>query len=398
LRLAWLSPLPPTPSGIADYSAELLPLIAERAAVDAFSPPQRGRPEIPGVSVYPPDAFPERRGSYDAAFYHLGNNPFHAFVYHRARDDGGGVAVFHDAVLHHLIDWLSFGQGRLDYAGYASVVEAEYGNIGRRLADLRTRGVATEFEKFLFPLTVEVARRARAIVVHSHGVRDRLAEVAPNVPSSVIPHHAQPAPRGLAGITARKARAQLGLPEEAFLVGHFGFITKPKQPGAVLRGFARLVQRRPDSILLVVGENQTPGRGMDRFVRTLGIAGRARFTGYVDLTRFYLYLKAADAVVNLRYPTAGETSGTFARALAEVKATVVNNLGSFAEIPGDVSLKVEVDEDQEQAVGGHLVRLAEDPNLRRTLGNHARAYAANELDPRRCAEMYLDMARAVASA
>ena len=64
--------------------------------------------------------------------------------------------------------------------------------------------------------------------------------------------------------------------------------------------------------------------------------------GYVDLTQFYLYLKALDAMINLRYPSAGESSGTFARALAEGRAVIVNNYGSFAEVPGDVALKVEM--------------------------------------------------------
>jgi glycosyltransferase involved in cell wall biosynthesis len=393
VRLAWFSPLPPTPSGIADYSAELLPVIAERSTIDVFCPPDRGRAEIDGASVRPPDAF--RQDSYDAVFHHLGNNPFHDFVYRSALDTPEGIAVFHDAVLHHLIDWLSFGEGRLDHQGYADVLEGEYGKVGKRLADLRTRGMATDFEKFLFPLTGLVARRARA-VVHSHGVRDRMLEVAPDAEIFVIPHHAQPAPRSVAGVTRREARARLGLPAEAFLVGHFGFITRPKQPGPVLRGFARLAERR-DALLLVVGENQTPGRALERFTRKLGIHDRVQLTGYVDLTRFYLYLRSVDVVVNLRYPTAGETSGTFARALAEGKATIVNNLGSFAEIPDDVSLKVEVDEDQVEALAGHLIRLAEDPNLRRSLGNHAQAFAATELDPRRCAEMYLEVAREVVS-
>jgi glycosyltransferase involved in cell wall biosynthesis len=393
VRLAWLSPLPPTPSGIADYSAELVPLIAERSTVDVVCPPHRGRAEIDGASVLSPESFSP--DGYDAVFHHLGNNPFHDFVYRHAREHPG-VAVFHDVVLHHLIDWLSFAQGRRDSRGYANALESEYGEVGRRLVDLRSRGVVTELERFLFPLSGHVAREARAIVVHSHGVRDRMIEVAPGAEIFVIPHHAQPAPRTVAGVTRREARERLGLPADAFVVGHFGFITKPKQPGPMLRGFARLAERR-DALLLLVGENQTAGRALDRFTRRLGIQDRVRLTGYVDLPQFYLYLKSADVVVNLRYPTAGETSGTFARALAEGKATIVNNLGSFAEVPDDVALKVEVDEDQAEALGRHLVRVSEDPNLRRSLGNHAQAYAATELDPRRCAEMYLEVARSISN-
>jgi glycosyltransferase involved in cell wall biosynthesis len=116
-------------------------------------------------------------------------------------------------------------------------------------------------------------------------------------------------------------------------------------------------------------------------------------TGYVDMVRFALYLKAVDVVVNLRYPTAGEASGTFTRALAEGRATIVSNLGSFAEYPDQVCLKVEVDGDQAEQVGDHLIRLAEGPAFKGKLELAARRHAEVLLDPRRCARMYLEAAR-----
>ena len=71
----------------------------------------------------------------------------------------------------------------------------------------------------------------------------------------------------------------------------------------------------------------------------------------------------------------------------------MNNLGSFAEIPPDVALKVEVDEDQGAAVGQHLIRLADDPQFRSGIESNARRYAATVLDPIRCRDLYLSMAR-----
>ena len=86
--------------------------------------------------------------------------------------------------------------------------------------------------------------------------------------------------------------------------------------------------------------------GVDELLRSRGLHGRVRLTGYVDLVRFHLYLKAVDAVVNLRYPSAGEASGTFTRALAEGRAVIASNLGAFVDVPSGVCLKVEVDGDQ----------------------------------------------------
>jgi glycosyltransferase involved in cell wall biosynthesis len=399
VRLAWFSPLPPIASGIADYSAELLPLIAEEAEVDVYTPGPgfRKRLRVPdGVAVQRPSSFGRQADRYDAVFYHLGNNPHHEYVYHVARERPG-IAVFHDFVLHHLIAHL-YAAERPDWDRYRAALTEELGELGGTLTQLRVRGAGSGTEHFLFPLNRHIASRARAIVVHSEEAREKMADVAPGRPISVIPHHAGTPPAEVDGLTRESARAELGLPTGAFIAGQFGFITFPKQPAAVLRGFARLLERRPDALLLLVGQNQTPGRALDLLIRSVGVEDRVRVVGFVDLATFYRYLRAVDVVVNLRYPSAGEASGTFARALAEGRAVIANNLGSFAEVPPDVALKVEVDADQAKEVGRDLIRLAEDPGFRASLEQRARHYARTVLDPRRCAGLYLEVARSAANA
>ena len=120
---------------------------------------------------------------------------------------------------------------------------------------------------------------------------------APGVPVTQIPHHAGVSPPALAGVTRAEARARLGLPADAFLVGQFGFITKPKQPAAVLDGFARLLARRPDALLLVVGENQV-GVGVEQMLARRGLQFVYEFNPlwYVlEIVRYPLMHAAAPA-------------------------------------------------------------------------------------------------------
>jgi glycosyltransferase involved in cell wall biosynthesis len=380
------------PSGIADYSSELLPLVAEVADVEVICP----RPSLlrrakapPGIAIRPPERF--RPDRYDAIYYHLGNNPWHTFVY-EASLRHTGICVFHDVVMHHLIAHAMVESGE-QVERYRSLLGAEHGDPGSRVARLKVLGVASDFEKFLFPLSGHVVSRAAGVVVHSLDSRDRLlAAGRMDVPMEVIPHHAGAPPPQVEGIDRSEARRRLGLPQDAFLVGHLGFVTLPKQPGALVAGFARLFGERPDAKLLVVGADNTGG-AFERTARRHGVHHAVVSTGYVDLPAFYLNLKALDVVVNLRYPTAGESSGTFARALGEGRATIVNNYGSFAEVPRDVALKVEVDGDQAGELGEHLVRLAGDPELRSTLEANAREYARTILDPARCRDLYVAFAR-----
>jgi len=388
VRLAWLTPLPPMPSGISDYSAELLPLVAERAEVEVFCPPARGRRGPPGIPVRPPDDLDP--SAFDAVIHHLGNNPQHAFAY-RAALRHPGVVVLHDLVLHHLVAYLYVERERHPER-YRDVLVDDLGpEAGSALARLRLRGVATELEKFAFPLIGHVARRAAGVIVHSRWGEARVAEAAPGVPVEVIPHHAGAPPSGLDGVGREEARRRLGLPPDAFLVGHFGFVNRPKQPRAVLEGMAGLRAERPDARLLVVGADNTGG-GLGRAAEALGVSDALVPTGFVDLARFYLFLKAVDAVVNLRYPSAGESSGTLARALAEGRAVIASDLHAFAELPSDAALTVSVDGPQGEQVAAHLIRLARDPGLRRRLEDGARGYARRELDPLRCRDAYLRFA------
>jgi glycosyltransferase involved in cell wall biosynthesis len=394
VRLAWFSPLPPTPSGIADYSFELLPLIAEATDVEVFCPhPGRFRRVrgLPGIPVRPPDRFDPSR--FEAVYFQLGNNPHHEFVYEAARRYRG-ICVFHDVVLHHLIAHATV-ESRWRPDRYAEILVAEQGEAGARLARLRVKGVASDFEKFLFPLSSHVASRAAGLVVHSEDSRERLGHAAGGVPVEVIPHHAGAPPPQVAGVTREEARRQLGFPERAFLAGHLGFVTMPKQPAALVGGFARLHAERPDARLIVIGADNTGG-GFRRVVRQRGLDAAVISTGFVDLVRFYLYLKALDVVVNLRYPTAGESSGTFARALSEGKATIVNNYGSFTDVPREAALKVEIDGPQADQLGDHLLRLARDSGFRTAIEARAKAYATSVLDPRRCRDQYVAFAERIA--
>ena len=388
MRLAWFTPLPPMPSGISDYSAELLPLVAEGADVEAFSPHGRAPG---GIRTRRPDRFDP--AGFDAVIYHLGNNPQHGFVY-RAAMGHPGIAVLHDLVLHHLVAYEMVEAGHQLDRYRRTLIEEHGRETGVRLAWLKVGGVADEFDKFTFPLTGHVARRSAGVVVHSDDARARVEEVAPGVPVVVIPHHAGRPPATVAGVGRHQARRRLGLPGDAFIAGHFGFVSRPKQPNAVLGGMALLRARRPDAQLVVVGPDTTGG-GLGRIIARHGLDEAVRATGFVDLERFYLYLKAVDVVINLRYPSAGESSGTLARALAEGRAVIVNNYRSFGELPDEAALKVEIDRPQAEQVGAHLIRLATDPALKERLETGARGYAATVLDPERCARAYTSFAASV---
>jgi hypothetical protein len=85
---------------------------------------------------------------------------------------------------------------------------------------------------------------------------------------------------------------------------------------------------------------------------------------------------AADALINLRHPTVGESSGTLVRALALGLPAVVHNFGPSSEYPDDVVLKVPLELGSPDALAATLDTLLTHAELREALGTRAAATSA----------------------
>jgi glycosyltransferase involved in cell wall biosynthesis len=384
LRIAYWSPLPPQCSGIADYSVELLPALARHLDVelivpDGWRPPgppgpsgPRGHPgeHLAGFTVHEEREFPDlaAAGRFDAVLYQLGNNrDYHAAIY-RALLAHPGVVVLHEVVLHHLVRDLTLYAG--DPAGYAAEMRYAYGQSGEAAA---RRSIATgvPLDPFSYPLFERVVDRSLAILVHNEFSRRLVLASRPRTWIATVPSPFSPGERPLPEAAA--ARAELGLGPDAFVVASFGFLTAAKRPQVLLRAFARLRRQVPRAELLLVGE-VSPHFDLAAVVPPELMQGVA-VTGRLDLDRFLLYMAAADVAVNLRYPTAGETSGTVVRLLGMGKPVIVNRVGAFAEIPEGCCAQLDLDDGEEELLVAFLQRLAVDVELRRTMEENARRYA-----------------------
>ena len=89
-------------------------------------------------------------------------------------------------------------------------------------------------------------------------------------------------------------------------------------------------------------------------IQSLGLARHVRVLGFRPIDEFVGYLAACDIVLNLRYPTVGENSGTLMRALGLGKAVIVSQVGSFSELPDSICLKAPVDASEEEYLFEYL--------------------------------------------
>jgi len=356
VKVAYFSPMPPSRSGIADYSALLLPALRERIEVVVAEP---GR----------------RAPSADVALYHVGNDPeAHGWIVDALRKRPG-VVVLHEYVLHHLISGITIGRG--DGRGYLDAMERELGVAGRLLGlgvldNLLPLLWETQPERF--PLAGTILDDARGLIVHSDFVARAARAAGYDGRLWRIPHPAWP----MHEVTA--ASDVSGDP----LIGCFGFLNMNKRIPELLQAFASLRAKRPGARLLLAG---AAGERFDltRRLERLGLGDGITRLDYVPEERMWSLMAACDVLVNLRFPTMGETSGSVIRGLSLGKAMVVSDVGWFAELPDDVALKVPVDDVEVPMLEAALGFAAEHAS---ELGANARAYVAREHDLAHAADEY----------
>ena len=353
MKVAYYSPLPPSRSGIADYSALLLPELEKR--IDVV-------PARPGRFRRDPQA--------DIALYHVGNDAeAHGWIVEALRRRPG-VVVLHDFVLHHLVVGLTFARG--DSAGYLAAMEREGGLVGRLLAYAVLDNKLPplwETRPEDFPLAGEVLDHATGLIVHSRYVERRARESGFRGPIALIPHPAWPLPEIQPADVG-------GVP----LYGCFGHLNETKRIAELVSAFERLRERRPGARLLLVGSLAVR---LSRLELPEGVEHRE----YVPENELWSLMAACDAIVSLRSPTMGETSGSAIRALSLGKPLVVSDVGWFAELPADAVVKVPVDEHEEDTLLAALEALA-DPAVRAAMGERARELVEREHRVDRVAEAY----------
>jgi glycosyltransferase involved in cell wall biosynthesis len=338
------TPLPPSRTGVAHYSSMLLPALRQQVDVFALDSPTTDNRQ-PTTHIY-----------------HLGNNPHHEWIYHEAMKTPG-VIVLHDLVLHHLIVEMTLARGDAD--AYAAALRASHGAAGEAWARGRAAGLHSEMGNFLFPASVQVANRSHAVIVHNEWAAERLRSFGVATPIHVVPHPFEPQPSARG--RREDVRARHGFRSDERVIGLFGFLTSAKRSDVVLAAFAQARARDARRRLLVVGE-PAPNIDVAAFQRD-GVT----FTGYVDDAEFAAYFAAVDRLVNLRYPTAGETSGTLIRAFEAGKPVAVSDYAQFAELPNDCVTKIPFGETEVGQLADFFVDDVDDPSdaQRRWLDEHA---------------------------
>lgn len=404
MRLAVLSPIPPAPTGIADYAASVLSLLAPSHEIHVFHSQDAVDPMAlpPGVRVHHASGFAKRHRErpFDLALYQMGNGAAHDFLYEHLVAVPG-LLVLHDLVLHHARARMFLDSPEaMAYAGdpasvakrdaarevlarYGDEVAYAYPEAGGRLAEahLNTTGFLLPYAYPLFRLPVEASR---LVAVHNSFMAEAVRAEVPEAEVALIPMAATATPVLPEAIGSLRER--LGLRPGDFVVGSFGLLTSEKGIDTLARAVARAAVHLEDLRLLLVGP--TPDRrALGALLERHGIAGRTVVAGRVPLWTLPAHMEAADLVVNLRYPSARETSAALLRLLAQGRPTVISDLEHLADIPSEAVVRADL-ADEEGEVTRAILRLSASPRQRLRLSVEARRFMARAHSPSRMRDAY----------
>lgn len=335
-RLAYVSPLPPAHSGIADYSARMLPELATQYDIDVVV----DQPRVSDTWIqanFPlrdADWLLHEAGPDTRLLYHFGNSPFHEYMFELLRQRPGTV-MLHDVWLSAVRNWMSNESG--DPESFLRLLYRDHGYPA--LVHDSTHGREKTLD--VFPVSRDVIESADGLIVHSRHALDLLSE---HYGSGVANRFdVVPFPRQSKRGDRRASRRLLGLNESDFMVCSFGMLAPTKLNRELIKVWLESsLAQDASSHLVFVGENHGGAYGEELCALIGEHAGNARIhiTGHVDAATYEDYLVAADAAVQLRRSSRGETSAAVFDVLAHGLPLLINAHGSAMELPDGVCMRL----------------------------------------------------------
>ncbi len=363
--LLYASPFPPKKSGISDYSVDLVYGLKKHfditLLIDDYVLSDSALYQDFKVLVYGKDEL--KINDYDYLVYNIGNQPFyHAYIYELCLKHPG-LVILHDSILYYL------GVGYHQYKGdfFASLYEME-GIEGIQLIKERMKEQLKNPLEYKdlpkrLPMNKELFATKNRFMVHSQYAESLIRYSSPNAVVKKVPMVLHDTNED-ALIDRDMLFNKYGIPQDAIIISSFGYIASTKQNDFVCQEVLNL-PKDINACYVMVGE----GSFADKYVDDKKVFK----TGYVSLSEMQAFIKYSDIVVNLRYPSMGETSGALIRIMAEGKPCFIVKDAWFAELPDDTVIGLDVDSFKTD-FGVKLKELLLNPTFGKQIGENAKKY------------------------
>ncbi len=340
MTVSHFAPRPPSRSGVTEYAELLHQTLA-------------GSGEI------------HWGGGSPTRLYHVGNNELHRSIYDEALRHPG-VVILHDGVLQHLL------LGALDEADYVDEFVYNYGEwsrqLGQKLFCNRSQSGSAAIY-FRYPMLRRLAETSLAIVVHNSRAAAMVRQHVATATVVVIPHLVQtpalpPATRG--------GRPRFGV---------FGYLRQSKRIRTFLAA-AKIAGVQP-----VLSGDFVDDNYRKALAPTLAEAG-VEHTSYLSRQQFAERILSVDAVVSLRSPSVGETSGITVQAMALGRPAIVSDASEGCDYPPGTCASIDEGPAEIENLAAVMQWLSAYPADRLALGGAGRRHVLQHHAPAAVAQQF----------
>jgi ubiquinone/menaquinone biosynthesis C-methylase UbiE/glycosyltransferase involved in cell wall biosynthesis len=385
--LNWFSPLPPAKSGIAAYTARILPALYRRAHIILWTDQAECDSSLENYAAvrrYEPGriAWAElNRG--DMSFYHIGNNRFfHGSIWQISRSHPG-IVILHDLNLQQFFAGLYREQWN-NRNGYVVSMEECYGPKGRKDAELFWNGFLTIQDMVrAYPLTPLAVDNALGVLVHSAHAYDNARWKNP----CPVVYAPLPYPASNRSSETQCAARIWGRPP--YRIVTFGHIGTNRQLDALLQAIAGLPQR--DQFCLDIYGQLWDEEHVHRSIQSMGLGKLVTCHGFVGEAELEAALESSHLGINMRYPTMGEASLSQLQMWDHALPTVVTRVGWYATCPENVVAFVRPGHEIRE-LQAHLKALLVNPEQFAKMGERGRRILEEQHAPEVYAQAVLDIA------
>lgn len=387
MKLNWFCPLPPARSGVAQYSAVILPYLHKWAELVLWTDQtdwDRTLEQCGQVRQFRPPHLPWPDVSRaDMTIYHMGNNAiFHDSIWQVARLHPG-IVVLHDLRLHDLFSYL-YRHHRADREGYLAHMQAYYGEEGRLAGEIYwDGGHSADWMSENYPLTALALENALGVILHSPADCEEIRGQS-SCPVALLdfPY----ASRGSSILESWKSRrVEASRPPYRLVI--FGYLNPNRRLESVLQALANLPER--DQFRLDVYGPLWNAEHVEDAIRSAGLTQQVHLHGFTPPAEIDVVLCQADLVINLRYPTMGEASLSQLQIWEHALPALVTEVGWYASLPKEAVAFVRPDNEVAD-IQNHLKAFLADPQRFTALGAEGCRVLQEKHPPERYAQSMIE--------
>lgn len=385
-KMAFVSPLPSLQTGIADYSAQLIPnlslfyeitLITNQKKIDDYW-------LNANFTIQNDEWFVKNANKFEVIIYQFGNSHYHFFML-QLLYLFPGIVVLHDFFLSGLHQWIDLIAERGQYILYQSIY---YSHGFPALLELMKKDRRFIIEKY--PCNLKVLKRALGIIALSKHTVD-LANYwyGSNIISKFSLVHPPHLPKKIPALNRNEIRKKLKFNQNDFLICSFGFLGDTKQCDRTILACSDPRLSAVNFYLIFIGGNVDLeyNQLLYNIINKNNLQKKVKFIGFAPTETYIDYLISADIAIQLRTKSRGETSACILNCLSYGIPTIVNNHGSIQELSEDVVSKLS-DKFTDDELAEAIINLYTDSFFRSNLSNNALKYIEKKHHPVEIAKNY----------